>query len=108
MTNDNAAMPLPILTHRQPPSRADLLRLFMKAEARWCEQLAEPVTTDFGTAYANAQYPVTWSANQVLDAQLPEHLDAQRALALADEFFAERKTHCYKWVMNVSAPPERV
>lgn len=101
-------MPLPILSHRQPPSRADLLRLFMKAEARWCEQLSEPVATDFGTAYANAQYPMTWSANQVLDAELPDHLDAQTALLTADGFFESRETHCYRWIMNVSAAAGRV
>ncbi len=96
-------MPLPIL----PTPAQDLLRLFLQTEARWTEHLAEPADLDFGTAYANPAFPAIFDANNMRDVALPPGLSPQGAFDQAAAHFAARKTRCYSWTINPSAPADR-
>ncbi len=101
------AMSLPILTVRNEPSREDLVRFYHRAMLHWTRHLAEESPLDFGVAMHNAEMNRVHDANRMLDAIVPEGVGVEEVVNEANAFFAERQTHCWSWVINPSAPPER-
>src|SRR6266496_3326450 len=101
-------MPLPILTHRPPPSSDDLIRFYHRCDLHWHRQIAEEETPlEIGVALSNRQFPQVHDANLMLDASLPPGMSPQDAVALADEHFRAAGTRCWKWVLNPAAAPEQ-
>jgi len=100
-------MPLPILNTRHEPSHADLIRLFLKTENLWAEHIATAEALDVGTAYANAELGEVWDANTIRDVSLAEDLTPEDAFEQVEAHYASKKTKCYYWTFNPSAPPQR-
>jgi GNAT superfamily N-acetyltransferase len=101
-------MELPILTYVPPVSSADLVRHYHKLRHDFAGPLAESEQIDVGVAFANPDLADVPEANGVVDAALPPDMTAGSALAAAEAFFTERGVEPLRWVMNPSAPPERV
>jgi ribosomal protein S18 acetylase RimI-like enzyme len=100
-------MPLPILQPHSDPGEGDLLRYRARAELHWTRHLAEEVTLDVGTAFANPELAGVYSANCVMDAALPDGTSPEQAMAEVTAHFAAAGTRCWKWVMNPAAPAQR-
>lgn len=105
----NAGMSLPILqSTKAAASEADLLRLFLAAQARWAGHLAEPEPLEGAVAFCNPALRDARDANHVRDAQVPEGWTAAQVIDSVDAHFAARGSRCAYWVTNASAPPGRV
>jgi GNAT superfamily N-acetyltransferase len=100
-------MPLPILTHRPPPGRDDLVRLYQRTELEWVRQAAEQTVLDCGSAFTNPSLSKVYDANCMLEASVAEGSTPQAAVAEAEAHFASRGVRCHKWMLNTALPPER-
>jgi ribosomal-protein-alanine N-acetyltransferase len=96
-------MPLPILSVRHEPTRADLLRLFHRTEAMWVGHLSAGHALDVGTAYCNPALDRVWDANNVRDAALQPGMSPAGALAEVDALYARLGARSVYWVTNPSA-----
>ena len=101
-------MPLPILNTRQEPSQSDLIRLFYKTETLWVEHVAEGEQLEMGTAYANPSLSEVHEANLIRDVSLPENVSPQQVFDQVQEHYRAKKTYCYYWSFNPSAPPQTI
>ncbi|MEO6437362.1 MAG: hypothetical protein ABIP55_16585, partial [Tepidisphaeraceae bacterium] len=102
-------MSLPILSSHPIAGLADLIRFYYRTELHWARQLAEEeVALEVGTALFNPAMTEVSDANMLFDAALPEGARPADAVAEADQFFASRGGKCRMWVMNPSAPADRV
>src|SRR5262245_32477350 len=100
-------MSLPILKVTSAPTTETLIRYFHQTEAKWSEHIAEGTQLDFGTAWTNPEFARVHTANRMLGVALTDEVAPSQALQLAEEHFASRRTRCWSWTMNPSAPSER-
>lgn len=102
-------MPLPVLSGAQAASSDDLIRLFHRCQLHWSRHAAEEHQLDYGSAMLNPELDQVHEANQILFAALPEtNHSPQQAIDAVEEFYGSRASRCWKWVVNPSAPRERV
>src|SRR5437016_2590632 len=97
-------MPLPILS----TSSETLIRLFHKTENHWAQHLADEVQLACGSAYCNPTLNKVWDANRLLNGSLPDGATPAESFGEVQAYFAQQGSHCLRWQMNPSAPPERV
>jgi ribosomal protein S18 acetylase RimI-like enzyme len=102
----DGGMALPVLSAWAEPS--DLMRLFDKTDLEVARQLGEEEWLSCGAAFANGALPVVRAANHVREAALPPGVTVGEAVGEVHRYFEARGTRCSYWMMNRSAPEERV
>jgi GNAT superfamily N-acetyltransferase len=92
---------LPVLQTSAAVSPEDLLRFFHRTELDWSRQLAESeAALTAGTALASPDLPAIVGANGVLEASVPPEVSPTQAIDEAEQWFADRRARCKRWVPN--------
>lgn len=85
----------------------DAISAIRRSDQAWCAQLATGDPLTFGVAYVAPEFSALSQVNQLRDVWLAD-VDPAGVYALAENYFAARKSRCTRWVPAADQPVEPV